>query len=328
MVDMSFDENTVNRKAKGASDGGQFSNKHNSAPSLGLEETLTAAEPTPADVRNPDFTFESIRRLLGPETDSTLMIDSNGNAVMSWHEDSNYLGRTRHELTIGSNGDITDYQTEYVTAEGNTARYGQQDRLYKFIHQTNLDRLAFAGIYVHGTSNNGGSYGYRFTGGKSESKQYDAAVIAKELRADLKRAQRFGAIRDDLVYSVRCHKYAGGQSIRVEANGLKDDELRVKIDDREAYDSYRRHPQLVELNKTLNVIGNQWQDSEVDSMTDYYNVLYYFRTEFPDERTQQWRKDEKARVKARREQRANTKTAEHNLSSALAEFRSQGRAGL
>lgn len=47
----------------------------------------------------------------------------------------------------------------------------------------------------------------------------DAAVIARQVRADVKAAQKAGDLPSDLKVSVRCRKYAGGQAVDVTLSG-------------------------------------------------------------------------------------------------------------
>lgn len=70
-------------------------------------------------------------------------------------------------------------------------------------------------------------------------------------------------------------------------------------------DGFRgRHPWADEISRTITTIGEQWQDSEIDSRTDYFDVRYYFNVELPDEWMQQWRQGEREAAARRRAARA------------------------
>lgn len=265
-------------------------------------DTLTAPIPafTPADVLNTDFTFDSLRAYLGEDRPAEeIDPDEEGRRRLQWTVKA-YGSAFDHRATVDDSGEIVKYEDRYVSEEHGVDRWSDADyddrQLHGLRHQVNVDRLAFAGILVHGLRNDGGAYGRRFTGGRSDEKLYDAAAISKRIREDLKRAQEFGAIPSNLDYRVRTHKYSGGQSINVYAEGVTDEQqYMTDVQDRRV-----RHPWAAELDKTISVIGEQWQDCESDSMTDYYNYRYYFFVQIPDEHHMRWQQEMREDAAAKR----------------------------
>lgn len=97
----------------------------------------------------------------------------------------------------------------------------------------------------------------------------DAATIAKNVRADIKQAQKDGSLPKDIKVSVRCEKYSMGQSVNVTLTGWSPDAIRT--DDgytpaaRAAITAFDRYREAYNRNNS-------------DPMTDYYDVTYYGNT--------------------------------------------------
>lgn len=274
---------------KGTPRGGQFTGRQNSAPKSTLD---AGALPTftREDACNPAFTFESLRAHLGDSSNlHEVDVTPDGHHIFEYTVPSGYRD-FQHRIVVDEHGEVTGILHDYTNADGQTAwADGDHDGrdLNALRSRVNRDRLAMAGIYVHGADNDGGSYGNRFVGGRAQDDVRDAAVIAKLVRRDIKRAQEFGAIPENLDYRVTTSKFAGGQAIHVRVEGVKDEQ---QFQDR--LDGFRgRHPWAAELESTLEVIGAQWQDQEIETQTDYFNVRYWFSVDIPDEHmTEFWRR--------------------------------------
>jgi hypothetical protein len=278
----------------GAPGAGRFTEKFNARPAGGLTDISIAPIDSP-DVRSPDFTIESLRAAVGTEELLNFEPDAEGRARVGWSTDS-YGDSLTSRATIDDAGELVRLEVDW---RGNDEWHDADPdgrELHDLRHKINVDRLAFGGIYVHGIDNDGGAYGNRFVGGRAHEDIYDAAKISKRIREDLKKAQAVGAIPSNLVYRVNTDKFAGGQSITVTVEGIRDGQLSV-----DRGDGFQgRHPWAVELDRTIQVIGDQWQDSEVETQTDYFNVRYYFSVSMPDERMQQWALEERERAARKR----------------------------
>lgn len=290
-----IDDHGNHHASKGTAGAGQFTRKTNSAPTSGLE-ALPAAAPTPEEVRSLAFTLESLVTAAGVTGELIRFTpDADGRTRVGWSTEG-YGDPVTSRATIDGQGEIVRLEVDW-SSNGLFVDAGDDDReLHELRHKINIDRLAFAGIRVHGVDNDGGAYGNRFTGGRSDERLHDAAEISKRIREDLKKAQKVGALPEHLTYRVHTSKFSGGQSITVSCEGISDDQQYVMT-----HDGFRgRHPWAHELNRTISIIGEQWQDAETEAQTDYFDVLYYFHVDMPDERMQQWREDEKARQAQKR----------------------------
>lgn len=106
----------------------------------------------------------------------------------------------------------------------------------------------------------------------------DAAAIARQIRADLKAAQRAGDLPDDMTIRVRCHKYAGGQAVDVVLSGWTADRV---IADHESGIGYRgMSHEAARIRRVVDGYREAYNRDASDSMVDYYDVLYYGSTEW------------------------------------------------
>lgn len=324
MAGMSIDGQGNIHRGRGAG-GGQFQRKGRAPQDGGGladgddRDVPDVPELTPADVRTPEFTVESLRYAIGQDHIVAMdFIDKPEDRHVEWVEGYSAVGggtgySDRLCAGLDENGDLTGLRRWVDGVGGRPSGWVDEDpdgrRLHDLRHKVNLDRLAAAGILTHGTPNDGGAYGRRFTGGRAAERIYDAAAVSKLIRADIKKAAEFGAIPDGLKYRVRTAKFAGGQSIDIYAEGTRDD-LTYKPDPRAPEDVRgMRHPWLAELSNTLEVIGNQWQSSEVDAMTDYFNVRYYLVANVVSEGDLARRRQFEEREAARKTARAARQTA-------------------
>ncbi|MFV0372745.1 hypothetical protein [Microbacterium sp.] len=287
----------------------------NSAPLSDLTDAVALPTFGREDACNPDFTVESLRA--GVPDGSVLREidpDVDGNRRVQWVVPSGRAAWAQR-ATIDDDGEIVRLEDARVKddsllREGRTwsgadepvylSGWGEVDEtgtaLHALRHRVNLDRLAMAGVLLHGVPNDGGAYGNRFTGGRSDDGERDVASIAKLIRADLKRAQTFGAIPDELTYRVSSERFAGGQAINVTVEGASDSLLDMTRPNGDR----AQHPWAGELDATLQVIGDQWQDAETDTMTDYFNVRYYLQVRLRDERTTAWHREQREAAAAKR----------------------------
>ena len=113
------------------------------------------------------------------------------------------------------------------------------------------------------------------TGSKYAGYQ-DAALIAKQVRADIKQAQKTGLIPTDLKVSVRCDKYSMGQSVNVSLTGWSNE--RVWNIDTEGFRAMT--PEAKAVTTQIDQIRNAYNRDNSDPMTDYYEVVYYGVTQW------------------------------------------------
>lgn len=289
---------------KGTPDGGKFAAKGNSAPAGGLDDPLPPVSFTPEDVRNPDFTAETVAAHFGVEVARQGELEDATPCYVFARTFDVYRPLTnQYRMGVSEDGEITSLETMHGEHWFQT---DHDDRtLHELRHQVNLQRLAFAGVLTNPTDNDGGYYGQRFTGGRATEDVNDATEIAKRVRADIKKAQEYGALPDSFKYSVTRDKFAGGQAVRVQVDGVPDAK-QFRTEELDPGVPRRVRTQWAsELHRTLSVIGNQWQDSENDPMIDYFDNKYFFSVETPDEHSQAFWERERQRQKEKRQARKN-----------------------
>lgn len=101
----------------------------------------------------------------------------------------------------------------------------------------------------------------------------DAAVAAKNIRADLKQAKLHSEIPHDVKISVRTRKYSGGQAVDVNLSGWNSEAVWYHDDDR-----YEWTPAAKRVAEIVERIRNAYNRDASDPMTDYYDVTYYGTT--------------------------------------------------
>ena len=112
--------------------------------------------------------------------------------------------------------------------------------------------------------------GSRYTG------YTDAAVVAKNVRADIKQAKADGTLPKNLKTSVRCQKYAGGQSVSVTLSGW----TRAQVWDVTADGTTKMTPAAISTMHAVESIRTAYNRNASDPMTDYYDVTYYGTTQW------------------------------------------------
>ena len=101
----------------------------------------------------------------------------------------------------------------------------------------------------------------------------DAADIARDVRADLKSAAKAALIPADIKVSVRCQKYAGGQSVDVYLSGWD----RSRIWDI-GPEGWKMTAEAKAVEGFVEKIRESYNRDNSDSMTDYFEVVYYGTT--------------------------------------------------
>lgn len=143
------------------------------------------------------------------------------------------------------------------------------------------------------TVTNDGQYttvrGSRYTGWR------DVSAIAKDVRADIKNAIRAGSLPSAmgghaLTYSVTTKKYADGQSLKVQVQGLPDSAIYDSRDD----SGYRQESEQVRtLRRRVQAVATAYDRSTTDPDTDYYHSTYHCDVSIEDDRAALWRRDSK-----------------------------------
>lgn len=114
-------------------------------------------------------------------------------------------------------------------------------------------------------------------GAKYEGWQ-DAAVIAKKIRADFKEAKKAGLFPADVKVSVRCQKYAGGQSIKACLSGWEREAVSEEYSDDSVVMGYqgRRMTEKAQMvQRKAREIVSAYNRNASDAMIDYFDVTYY-----------------------------------------------------
>lgn len=147
----------------------------------------------------------------------------------------------------------------------------------------------------------GYAYGVRTTGGNYKG-WIDATEAAALVRKELKAAQEGNYLPSGLKFSVTRDKYSGGQSVRVTIQGLPDADRLDPVETNQWGDPADRR-EVRELRRRVEGITNAWNDQDIDSQTDYFNVVYYGSVNIEDDRMREFREREAATRKARKAQR-------------------------
>ncbi len=147
--------------------------------------------------------------------------------------------------------------------------------------------------YGQGTLSTGSKYtGYR-----------DATEIAKDVRTEIKAATASNYLPAGLKYSVRNDKYTGGQSINVDIQGVSDED-RLDPTELDHRGNLAERAEAKDLRRRVEAIANMFNRQDVDSQSDYFNVMYYSHVQVEDDRCRQFRETEAARRRAKRTSRA------------------------
>ncbi len=272
---------TINRHQAGATvagekTGGQFKASTKSQASGALLETPKTASMTAAEVREIGFTVDVIRDRFDPEFRYRDRIDDEKGITRIACDLPAWNGGSRIFLVdMNDRGDIVDVQGQYPG--GFDTDPGMLDDMQGALR---LHRLDAMGVQRQGADNDGGAYGGRFVGSRrAEFDGYvDAAHVSREVRKEVKRATEFGVIPEDAQVRITTDKYAGGQAVRIEVTMPKG---RVNTGAEPGH-GYQRTAEARSIYTALEAIGNQWNDYESESMTDYYRNDYHLSVQFTE----------------------------------------------
>lgn len=291
MVGMSTFDESLHPRGQ-ATNSGQFKSKENSAPVGSLASVLDLV--TPADVRNADYTIELLRDHIvreGVTGFHEAAADDEGNAVVEWEEHSPYGDYSwRYRARIDPNGEIVGSEEQSGSGTWhNSDPYG--DKLYALRMQVNRVRLAHAGVFLDGQPNDGGAYGLKAVGGRAGAGATDATYISAEIRKHIKAAKEWGALPTAYEYRPHTHKYAGGQSIDIDVEGMPDS---VHYVERQDGFPHGQSGHAKEIDEVLSLIGGQWNVVDRDYMGDYRSQRYYCFVHIDDERMAKFRAEQRA----------------------------------
>lgn len=132
----------------------------------------------------------------------------------------------------------------------------------------------------------------------------DVAVIAKDVRADLKEAKAKGYLPDNLKYAVEIDKYSGGQSLTVTVQGLDDKDLAAY---NTVYGRNEPSPQSQELKKRVNNIAAAYNSSVIRGEIDYFSSMYNPRVVLEEQSQREYRLEASALAKKKRQVAAKKK---------------------
>lgn len=124
----------------------------------------------------------------------------------------------------------------------------------------------------------------------------DAALIAKDVRTDIKAALKSGELPTsagghDVTYSVTCDKYSGGQAVNVEVRGLADADI---YDGRDDYGNRKSSQAARQIKDRVEAIAGAYNKSATNSQIDYFSETYYSRVRIEDESGAAFRLHEKS----------------------------------
>lgn len=123
-------------------------------------------------------------------------------------------------------------------------------------------------------------YADTFVGAKV-GELYDAAEISKAVKKELIAMQKAGQFPAEIKFSVKSHKYAGGQSVNVTVNGWTKEQVYTQ----EFYPQYNQTfnkttPAAEAIIEKVEAVRNQYNRKAINSMIDYFNVTYYGRSQW------------------------------------------------
>lgn len=145
-------------------------------------------------------------------------------------------------------------------------------------------------------------YGSKYTGFQP------AAQVSKQVRADLKTAQKAGEIPGDIRFSVKSQSYSMGQSVRVEVQGRSAERIwyyeDVEYPAGFTRPERRMHAEAKEIEKRVFAIANAYNRDRSDSMVDYFDVMYHCFAEWESDWSRKHREQRAAVRAARRAHKA------------------------
>lgn len=294
----------INRQRKGIPAGGQFAATAHAEPALSLAAPVRGRRAAPANNRNVP---ESL--LMAHFQDPGLVNDLEWQIETSLGVDDRYLDY-KSETFGDTLGNLHYEEAANYFHKARDAKYEGGDWKAVLVEAAAADTAAHPGGilkpgyrpplashqdgYQQGTLTTGANYtGYR-----------DATEICKDIREELKKATAANYLPAGLKYSVTNDKYSGGQAIHVSIQGVSDAD-RLDPTELDHRGDYATRAEAKELRARVEAITNAWNRTDIDSMSDYYNVAYSGSADIEDDRNKAFRESEAARRKAARDARAN-----------------------
>lgn len=128
----------------------------------------------------------------------------------------------------------------------------------------------------------GGPVVYQHRTGSKYTGFRPVAQISRDVRADLKEAQKAGYLPPDLRISVRSDSYSMGQAMRLSVTGLSDEELYQPQSDIDMSWERRNTAYAREVRDRIEAIARAYDQTDSESQTDYYHGTYHCFVELID----------------------------------------------
>lgn len=125
-----------------------------------------------------------------------------------------------------------------------------------------------------------------------------AAEIAKDVRNDLKEAQKAGYLPKHLTFSVTRDYYSGGQAVRVQIQGVEDSQQFSGENIGGRFGNLT--PEAVELRKRVDGIASAYNSSCIRGEIDYFNTMYYATIDMESDYGRAYRTKDAAIAKEKR----------------------------
>lgn len=262
---MSSFENQHPRQSRGTSTGGQFTAKARGEADVtlggpvreaGMDEVLGLARDEGAMWASGDFDRRS-RDLEAceaiPEADAAVVREEFFRPLAEA-----YWAAERGDTSAQARAEeLADQLNEFVARE----RRWHADPTFRPPHGTAVDKPTGGPVVYTDVT------GSRYTGFR------DVVAVAKDVRRDLKDAQRAGFLPDGLTFSVRCDKFSGGQSMHVAIRGLNDEQVWAPDSRVDFRREYRESALLVR--RRVQAIAENYNHTDTDIQTDYFDHMYY-----------------------------------------------------
>ena len=282
----------MNRQPKGVPVGGQFAATAHTEPSisLGQHAATSSNRHVPESLRMAHFQDPKLVSDLEWEIERSIGVSD---AEVDYHceafsdrvphlhveEAYGYFGQAMQAKTRGE-----DWRTVVAEAAAADTERHPGGKLKDGYIPPIIDHQPG---YQQGTLSTGSKYtGYR-----------DATAICKDIRADLKAATEANYLPAGLKYSVTNDKYSGGQSIRVSIQGVTDAE-RVDLSEPGRHGGYAQLKEATELQARVEAITNAYNQTNIDSQSDYFHAAYWGHADIESDSYRQFREAETAKRKA------------------------------
>lgn len=119
----------------------------------------------------------------------------------------------------------------------------------------------------------GGPVVYHEERGSKYTGLRDVVDVAKDVRRDIRDAQRAGFLPEQATFRVRCQKFAGGQSMHVVVGGMSDEEVFAPDRAVDFRREYRESARLVRAR--VEAIAGQYNRTDTDAETDFFDRMFF-----------------------------------------------------